>query len=198
MEPSRTGRALAVTLAAWSLLACSSGSTAATTAADSPAAPTAPPPALSAEQITEACLGDPVPDATVSQTSEPVVVAAPDGSTLCLGPVALAGNVVEDAGAVLDPSQEWTVDLVFTVEGIDRFNQVAQLCYSSAEGVCPTGLLAIVVDGAVVTAPTIEQPSFERNLIQISGNFTEHKATALATAIRSGGISFRPVLVQLP
>lgn len=191
METIRTARTSVVALAAVFLVGCSSGSNGAT---DTTAAPTT----LSIEQITEACLADPVPSASVSQDSEPVVVAAPDGGKLCLGPAALTGDVVEDAQAVLDPNQDWIVALTFTVEGIDRFNQVAQLCYSSTEGVCPTGSLAILVDGAVVTAPSIEQPSYLRDLIQISGDFTQDEATALATAIRGGGVSVRPVLVQLP
>lgn len=83
---------------------------------------------------------------------------------------------MEEAEATLDPSQQLSVYLVFTGEGIDRFNQVAQLCFSATEGICPTGLPAILVDGAVVTAPSIQSPSFLRDQIQISGNFSQDEA----------------------
>lgn len=200
----------AALIAGLSLVGCSSGEGGAaepTSAGTDPAAsqvastaPTTPPSAMTIEQIAAACLDGPAPVEvlTAGQDSEPVVATAPEGGNLCVGPVALTGDAVEKAEVVLGADQQWAVALTFTEEGIDRFNQVAELCFTSAEGICPTGRLAVLVDGRVVTAPSVQSPSFLRDQIQISGSFTEDEAGGLATAIDDGGITFRPVLVQLP
>lgn len=99
-----------------------------------------------------------------------------------LGPTGLTNDAIEDAAATL-PGPQWVVNLVFTPDGIDAFNALAGECHARSAD-CPTGQLALAVDGIVVSAPTINQPSFERDQIQISGSFTESEAKALAAALR--------------
>ena len=70
-------------------------------------------------------------------------------------------------------------------DGLDPFNAAAASCYAK-DATCPTGELAIVVDGVVVTAPTIQTGRFEADQIQISGDFTEQSATTLAAGIDAG------------
>jgi preprotein translocase subunit SecD len=50
-------------------------------------------------------------------------------------------------------------------------------------GGSPLGQLALLVDGEVVTAPTITEPSYRRDQIQIAGTFDEDEAEALAAAL---------------
>lgn len=103
-----------------------------------------------------------------------------------LGPRGLTNDAIEDAAATLGPTfeEQWTVSPVFTPAGIDGFNLLAFSCNSASAG-CPTRQVAIALDGVVVSAPTINEPSFERDQIQISGAFTEAEAKALAAALRT-------------
>lgn len=102
-----------------------------------------------------------------------------------LSPRGLTNDAIEDATATIGASniEEWFVNPVLTPAGIDRFNLMALGCSSASAG-CPTRQLAIAVDGVVLSAPTVNEPSFERDQIQISGTFTEAEAKALAAALR--------------
>ncbi|MSW30062.1 MAG: SecD/SecF family protein translocase subunit, partial [Actinobacteria bacterium] len=53
---------------------------------------------------------------------------------------------------------------------------------------CPTGQLAIVLDGRVLSAPSINSQSFKADQIEISGSFTERTAKDLATALKYGAL----------
>jgi preprotein translocase subunit SecD len=82
------------------------------------------------------------------------------------------------------PQGSWVIGPVFREgpDGIDRFNAAAAECFAKT-AVCPTGQLAIVIDGEVISAPSINEARFERDQIQISGTFDEASATALAAQI---------------
>jgi hypothetical protein len=75
------------------------------------------------------------------------------------------------------------VSLTLTPDGIERFNALARVCFERAD-TCPTGQLAIVVDGVVLSAPTITQPSFAGDEVQLSGDLTAAEADALADALQ--------------
>nr|MSZ94036.1 SecD/SecF family protein translocase subunit [Actinomycetota bacterium] len=53
---------------------------------------------------------------------------------------------------------------------------------------CPTGQLAIVLDGRVLSAPSINSQSFKADQIEISGSFNERTAKDLATALKYGAL----------
>ncbi|MFZ4518713.1 MAG: protein translocase subunit SecD [Microthrixaceae bacterium] len=117
-----------------------------------------------------------------------------DGNVVKLGPTLLTGTAVETATAGLNQQGEWTVNPVFRkgADGIDKFNEVAAKCFSGAPE-CPAsgggkGRLAIVLDGDVLSAPSINESSFKRDQIQISGSFTEEEAKNLAVALRFGAL----------
>lgn len=124
-----------------------------------------------------------------------ITAADLDGGTYVLGPAALSGDAVESAAATSSPSGTWTVDPVLRegAEGIDALNALAASCFAG-DATCPAmsqegrGMLAIVLDGVVLTAPTINVDRFERDQIQISGDWDEAEATALA-AVLTGGAS---------
>jgi preprotein translocase subunit SecD len=54
--------------------------------------------------------------------------------------------------------------------------------------VCPTGRLAIVLDSVVQSAPTINEPSYSKDSISISGSFSEGEAKDLALVLRYGSL----------
>lgn len=123
-------------------------------------------------------------------TKDVVLQEVVDGEVLFtyqLGPSEATGEIVSTARAQLSPQGEWTVGLEVTSAGIDAFNSVASRCFSR-DVTCPTGQLAIVLDSQVVSAPTIQQASFERDGIQISGSFTERDAKDLALVLRYGSL----------
>src|SRR5690606_34945748 len=92
-------------------------------------------------------------------------------------------------------SSQWVVSPVFKGgdQGIGLFNAIAAQCYEGTPQVCPAtaagpGQLAIVLDGRVISAPTINTPSFAADQISISGTFTEGEAKDLATSLRYGAL----------
>ena len=81
-----------------------------------------------------------------------------------------------------DGQEAWQVDLVLTEDGIEAFNTAAAACYDRLAA-CPLGQLALVVDGEVVFAPAVQEPSFDRDAISVSGDYDEDQARALATTL---------------
>lgn len=105
-----------------------------------------------------------------------------------VGPTALTGSALDTARATLG-DKGWVVSPVFKdgAEGIGGFNTIAATCYAKS-ATCPTGQLAIVLDGRVLSAPVIQQASFQADRIEISGSFTEREAKDLATALKYGAL----------
>ncbi len=129
------------------------------------------------------------------ETCNTVVLAERDEdgvivSRFLLGPTELTGDTLAGASAGLDQSGiAWQVNPVFKAgeNGIDQFNRVATECVSGA-ATCPTTQLAIVLDSGVISAPTIQQPTFERDQIVISGDFDEASAKNLALVLEYGAL----------
>ncbi len=117
-----------------------------------------------------------------------------------LGAAALRGTAVSSADAKLaGVAGDWVVNLSFTGEGIKAFNALAAQCANPVPGICspvglnsqtqqPAGAVAIVLDGVVVSAPTIQSANFQRDQVQISGSFTEREAKDLALVLRYGSL----------
>jgi preprotein translocase subunit SecD len=106
-----------------------------------------------------------------------------------VGPVALTGSALDTARATLLPSGEWVVNPVFKggSDGIGLFNAAAAQC-NPPSTTCPTGQLAIVLDGRVISAPVIQTSSFQADQIQVTGSFTEGDAKDLATSLKYGAL----------
>jgi preprotein translocase subunit SecD len=100
-----------------------------------------------------------------------------------VGPVLVDASSLESVRAS-NVMGQWVVQPVFREgpDGIDRFNAAAAVCHTRSAD-CPTGQFAIVLDGAVISAPSINESSFQRDQIQISGNFTEASAQELADRV---------------
>lgn len=108
-----------------------------------------------------------------------------------LGPAALKGDALESANATLQ-NGTWGVSPVFKAgaKGIDLFNAVAATCNSGA-ATCPTKQLGIVLDGVVLTAPEIQDPSYQRDQIRISNDsdpIPEVEAKDIALKLRYGAL----------
>jgi preprotein translocase subunit SecD len=139
----------------------------------------------------------------------PVILPQNDdeGEIICryhLGPTALTGSALEGADAIIDPQDptgsRWVVSPRFKggQDGIDAFNEIAAVCNAGDPVQCPTRKLAIVLDSEVISAPDIEEPSFERDQIIISGEFDESRAKDLALVLRYGAlpVELEPQQVQ--
>jgi len=130
---------------------------------------------------------------------QPVTLAETDDegevtATYQLGPAVALGSIVSDARAQLDPTGQWIVNLEIKGSDIDDFNaNAASPCFSRSPS-CPTQQLAIVLDSRVVMAPTIQQASYERDQISISGSLTESEAKDLALVLRYGSL---PVALEV-
>jgi len=102
-----------------------------------------------------------------------------------LGPTVLTGTGVSDANALIDI--EWYVQLELRSDALAEFNQMAADCFSRQEN-CPSGMLGIVIDGTVISAPVFQAPSFPDGNVSITGNFSQTEAQDLATALRFGAL----------
>ncbi|MGQ0832179.1 MAG: protein translocase subunit SecD [Microthrixaceae bacterium] len=124
---------------------------------------------------------------------QPVVLAEYDTTgaitaTYRLGPSEATGKIVSTAAAELSQNGEWSVRLeIKGGSGIEAFNAIAGKCFAK-DPICPEGQLAIVLDSRVQSAPTIQQPSFKRDEIQITGSFSQSEAKDLALVLRYGSL----------
>ncbi len=94
-----------------------------------------------------------------------------------LGPALLTGEVVDDAVATFQNS--WVVNINFTPEGSDQFDALARNFFEQQ--------IAIVLDGRVESAPTINATEFGGTAV-ISGSFTSEEAQDLALVLRFGAL----------
>jgi len=119
-----------------------------------------------------------------------------------LGPVptdgerSLLGSIVSGPEAQIN-NGEWGVALSIKSGDLPLFNQTASECFSGAP-TCPTQQLAIALDSAVQSAPTIQEPSFGGQGLTISGSFTQSQARDLALVLRFGAlpVELEPQTVQ--
>lgn len=141
---------------------------------------------LNAEGLTPRPLDETCNTVVLAERDEDGVITA----RYLLGPTELTGDALSGASAGLDQSGIlWQVNPVFRAgaNGIDQFNRVAALCVA-ADPTCVSTQLAIVLDSEVISAPTIQQPSFERDQIVISGDFDESSAKDLALVLEYGAL----------
>lgn len=120
------------------------------------------------------------------------------GFRYLVGPTLVSGRALETAAAGTSAADigQWEVRPTFRSgeDGIDQFNAAAAVCFAGAPS-CPVaspqgtnGQLAIVLDDQVVSAPSINTPSFQRDQIVISGSFGESDAKDLATSLKYGAL----------
>jgi preprotein translocase subunit SecD len=115
-----------------------------------------------------------------------VVFLDRDGETKWqLGPVEITGDAIDSATAVYDAGGAgavgtgWTISFDLTGEGSSVFGDVTTRLVGRQ--------LAIVVDQAVISAPTVESAITQGNGV-ITGSFTEARAKDLATQLNAGAL----------
>lgn len=126
--------------------------------------------------------GDEFPDVM----DQPLIACDQNKTTkYFLGPVLVPGNAVSTATAGIPPQQlGWQVNLEFTPQGRQQFGDVTKQLVGKQQ---PQNQLAIVLDGAVVSAPTI-QSAIEDGRADITGSFNQESATNLANVLKYGAL----------
>ncbi|TDC74693.1 protein translocase subunit SecD [Streptomyces hainanensis] len=118
---------------------------------------------------------------------EPIVACYPDqDAKYALGPVAVPGTDVTDASAVYDTQrgQGWIVQMEFSTAGAGRF---ADVTADLATQVQPMNQFAIVLDGEVVSAPSVSE-RLGGGRAEISGSFTQETSEDLANILKYGAL----------
>ena len=119
-----------------------------------------------------------------------------------LGPVAVPGSDLTSATAAIarnnngQSTGQWIVSLQFNHDGAEKFKDTSTILYgyhdsdpqgSSYRGSPDRNSFAVVLDGTVITAPSM-QAIIANGEAQISGNFTAQSATALANQLQFGSL----------
>lgn len=122
--------------------------------------------------------------------NKPLVTCDPKtGEVMILSPAVIEGTEVKSADAVIPQQQvQWVVSLALKGEGKKAFDTITeQLFQQEQTGNEQTSRFAIVLDGAVISAPTTNG-HFTDGTSQISGNFTAASAKDLANQLKYGAL----------
>jgi len=126
------------------------------------------------------------------------VLLGRDGFAYLVGPVAATGLVFENNASANIQGSNWSVvvQLRNGTEGADVWNALTARCYGR-DDTCPTAQIAIVLDGEVISAPVVQEPTFSGGEVQITGNFTEQDARDLAKILEFGAVPVKFVVSQV-
>ena len=150
---------------------------------------------LGAEAPTGSDVTSPTPPAEMGDPADPaatIIVQNTDGSEIYqLGPSFATGEVFNNDAKADIITSGWGVRVTLKSgsTGSDLWNIGAAQCYAKST-TCPTGRMAIVLDGVVQSAPSVNQPSFSGG-VDITGNFKESEAKDLARVLKSGALPVR-------
>lgn len=135
-----------------------------------------------------------VPQQDISLTNEPTkqaVLEGRDGRVYFAGPSQADGQVFANDAAAQINNGSWVVAVGLRdgASGEDKWNALAAQCFQKA-ATCPTGQIAIVLDGVVISAPVVQTANFNGS-VQISGEFKEAEAKDLAKILEFGAVPVR-------
>jgi len=176
----------------------------ATTTTLKPASTTLPPPAGGVGRSRTAA----VTTTTVPAATAPVnpVTGLPEGQTVLpgrkdgliylLGPAEATGEVFSNDSSAQVDAGSWVVvaKLRSGAAGADVWNALSTKCFAGGAD-CPTKAVAIILDGEVISAPTVQTPTFDNGSVQISGSFSQTEAKDLARVLQFGAV---PVKFDTP
>jgi len=175
----------------------------ATTTSLKPASTTLPPPAggvgssrtaaVTTTTIPAASSVDPVTGLPEGQT---VLPGRRDGLIYLLGPAGATGEVFSNDSSAQVDAGAWVVvaKLRSGAAGADLWNALSTKCFAGGAD-CPSKAIAIILDGEVISAPTVQTPTFDNGSVQISGSFSETEAQDLARVLQFGAV---PVKFDTP
>ncbi len=134
------------------------------------------------------------PQQDISMTNEPskqAILEGRDGLVYFTGPSQADGQVFANDAAAQINSGSWVVAVGLRggASGEDKWNLLAAQCFQKA-ATCPTGQIAIVLDGVVISAPVVQTANFSGS-VQISGDFKEAEAKDLAKILEFGAVPVR-------
>ena len=173
-----------------------------TTTTVKPASTTLPPPAGGVGSSRTAA----VTTTTVPAEAVNPVTGLPDGQTILpgrkdgliylLGPAEATGEVFSNDSSAQVDAGAWVVvaKLRSGAAGADVWNALSTKCFAGGAD-CPTKAIAIILDGEVISAPTVQTPTFDNGSVQISGSFSETEAQDLARVLQFGAV---PVKFETP
>ncbi|WP_017242251.1 protein translocase subunit SecD [Streptomyces sp. SS] len=191
---STQGRALTEALKAPSPTpTASSSASTKPTATGTPQATPKPDPATAAleQKFTALNCLDPKQRTAAGQgvkAEQPTVACGEDApgvwSKYLLGPAEVGGRDVDDAKGVLDQQRGmWIVTMDFTDAGAKKFQAITSKLSAQTD---PQNRFAIVLDGEVVSAPSVRQTLSAS--AEISGNFTQQTAQDLGNILSYGAL----------
>ncbi|GAA4528094.1 protein translocase subunit SecD [Brachybacterium paraconglomeratum] len=129
--------------------------------------------------------------AAAAEPDEPVVACDPNGTAkYLLGPEVVAGSAIENSGVASDvtPTGQATgyyvVNMSFNESAATGFSEMTKALYGG-EGA--TAAFGIVLDGLVISAPEVQEPS-PGGEASISGNFSQEEASQLSDQLRFGAL----------
>ena len=150
---------------------------------------------LGAEAPTDSEITSPTPPSQMGDPADPtatIIVQNTDGSEIYqLGPSFATGEVFNNDAKADIITSGWGVRVTLKSgsSGADLWNIGAAQCFAKST-TCPTGRMAIVLDGVVQSAPSVNQPSFSGG-VDITGSFKESEAKDLARVLKSGALPVR-------
>lgn len=111
------------------------------------------------------------------------------GGAFLVGPAGADGLVFTNDAAAEINNGNWVVNVGLQdgPAGADLWNALTTKCFNR-DAVCPTGQIAIVLDGRVISAPVVQEAIFSGGTVQISGDFTEGEARDLAKILEFGAV----------
>ncbi|MGX2998306.1 protein translocase subunit SecD [Streptomyces sp. JNUCC 64] len=119
--------------------------------------------------------------------TDPVVACDPRaGFKYALGPVSVEGKQITDAKAILDPEglDGWIVTMDFDKKGADEFGKITSEISTKA---APQNQFAIVMDGEIVSAPSVNT-AITGGQARITGGFTQEEASNLGNMLSYGSL----------
>ncbi|GAA1842339.1 protein translocase subunit SecD [Agromyces salentinus] len=150
-------------------------------------------PALQEQFDTFDCATIDDPDASVAPADEPLVTCDQTRTMkYLLGPVEASGENIVDAtnGTVTTQTGAstgtWAVNIQFDDKGTKDFATVSTRLFGLS-GQVPRDQFAFVLDGAVLTAPSMNG-AITDGRPQITGNFTQESSKALADQLKFGAL----------
>ncbi|MEU3403917.1 protein translocase subunit SecD [Streptomyces sp. NPDC006670] len=123
-----------------------------------------------------------------AKPEEPTIACGQRGTAWgkwILGPAQVAGTDVKDAKGVVDQQRgQWIVQMQFTDKGADKF---AKITGELATKQAPQNQFAIVLDGKVISDPSVSQALTGGNA-EISGGFNQQSAQDLGNMLSYGAL----------
>lgn len=114
---------------------------------------------------------------------KPLVTCDENGVKYLLSVAMIEGSVLSSADLAAPDSQsvQYRVNLSFDGDGTKKFAEISQALFGTERQ------FAIVLDGLVISAPTMNAPILDGNA-EISGDFTQAEAQSLATSLKFGAL----------